>query len=95
VAENERLLVPLRAAAEALGLTVEWRPESNEIVCAGAETGVTFTLGSTQYSGGTLDAAPYARDGITYLPLRALGEALGCQVTWDQDFATAALTTGK
>jgi hypothetical protein len=95
VAEHDRLLVPLRAAAEALGLTVEWRLESNEILCAGAETAVTFTLGSTQYSGGTLDVAPYAQDGNTYLPIRALGESLGCQVTWDQDFATAALTAGS
>jgi hypothetical protein len=94
-AENGRILIPLRAAAEALGLTVEWRPETNEVTCSDEETTVTFTLGSTEYSGGTLDVAPYAENGITYLPLRALGETLGCGVTWYQDFATAALTTEK
>lgn len=92
-AENERILVPLRAAAEALGLAVEWRPETDQVTCAKDGTTVTFTLDSTQYSGGTLDAAPFAENGVTYLPLRALGEALGCGVTWYQDFATAALTT--
>lgn len=90
--ENERILIPLRAAAEALGLTVEWRAETNQVVCANETTTVTFTLDSTEYSGGTLDAAPFAEKGVTYLPLRALGETLGCGVTWYQDFATAALT---
>ncbi len=93
--ENERILIPLRAAAEALALTVEWKPETNEVICTNGETTVTFTLDSTQYSGGVLDAAPHAENGVTYLPLRALGEALGCEVTWYQNFATAALTTAN
>lgn len=91
--ENERILLPFRAAAEALDLTVEWRPETNQVVCSDGSTAVTFTLDSTEYSGGTLDAAPFAEKGVTYLPLRALGEALGCGVTWYPEFATAALTT--
>lgn len=91
--ENERILIPFRAAAEALDLTVEWRPETNQVVCSDESTAVTFTLDSTEYSGGTLDAAPFAEKGVTYLPLRALGEALGCGVTWYPEFATAALTT--
>lgn len=93
--ENERILIPLRAAAEALGLTVEWKRETNQVVCANGERTVTFTLDSTEYSGGTLEAAPFAENGVTYLPLRALGETLGCGVTWYQDFATAALTRIK
>lgn len=93
--ENERILIPLRAAAEALGLTVEWKPETHQVVCANETTTVIFTLDSTEYSGGTLDTAPFAENGVTYLPLRALGETLGCGVTWYQDFATAALTTAK
>lgn len=93
--ENERILIPLRAAAEALGLTVEWKQETNQVVCTSEEKAVTFTLDSLEYSGGTLEAAPFAENGITYLPLRALGETLGCGVTWYQDFATAALTTAK
>lgn len=93
--ENERILIPLRAAAEALGLTVEWKPETNQVICSSEEKAVTFTLDSLEYSGGTLEAAPFAEKGITYLPLRALGETLGCGVTWYQDFATAALTTAK
>ena len=67
----------------------------NSYVIADEKTAVTFTLDSLEYSGGVLDTAPFAEKGVTYLPLRALGEALGCGVTWYQDFATAALTTVK
>lgn len=93
--ENERILIPLRAAAEALGLVVEWKPETSQVVCANEKNTVTFTLGSREYSGGALDSAPFAEKGVTYLPLRALGETLGCGVEWKGDFATAALTTVK
>lgn len=94
-AEHDRVLIPLRAIAEALGLEVEWTPETDQVTCAGAGTAVTFTLDGLEYSGGTLDAVPFAENGVTYLPLRALGEALGCEVDWNQDFATAALTTSN
>ncbi len=89
--ENDRILIPLRAAAEKLGLTVEWKPETNQVICSNEQKTITFTLGSLEYSGGALDAAPFAEKGITYLPLRALGETLGCKVEWMPDFATAAL----
>lgn len=92
-AENGRILLPLRAAAEAMGLAVEWEPETNKITCSKETIAVTFILDSTAYSGGTLEAAPFAEKGVAYLPLRALGEALGCEVSWNQDFSTAALTT--
>lgn len=91
--EKERIMVPLRPVAEALGLTVEWVPETNQVTCSSEKKTVVFTLDSLEYSGGVLDAAPHAEKGITYLPLRALGETLGCGVEWKQDFATAMLTT--
>ena len=92
-AENDRLLVPLRAVSECLGFTVDYLPETRQVTCTGTGGTVTFTLDSAAYSGGRLDAAPFAEDGVTYLPLRALGEALGCTVTWNQEFRTAALRT--
>ncbi len=94
-AEKGRILVPLRPVAEALGLTVEWEAEANRVICSDGEKAVTFTLNSLEYSGGTLEAAPFTEEGVTYLPLRALGEALGCEVVWYQDFATAQLAKEK
>lgn len=91
-AEHDRLMVPVRAVAETMGLTVDYLPDTRQVVCAGDAGTVVFTLDSVDYSGGTLDVAPYAENGVTYLPVRALGEALGFTVTWYQEFSTAALT---
>ena len=37
---------------------------------------------------------PFIVDGTTYLPVRAVGEALGLQVTWDGDTSTVFLDSG-
>lgn len=37
----------------------------------------------------------YLIDGRTYVPLRAVGEALGLQVSWEQSTKTASLKGGK
>jgi N-acetylmuramoyl-L-alanine amidase len=37
----------------------------------------------------------YLIDGRTYVPLRAIGDALGLQVEWDQSTKTASLKGGK
>lgn len=36
---------------------------------------------------------PFAVDGTTYLPVRAVADALGLEVTWDQERQTVALST--
>ncbi len=38
-----------------------------------------------------LDASPYIEDGRSYIPVRALGEAMGAEVLWDADNRTAVL----
>ena len=99
--ENQRILLPVRAIAEALDFTVEYQPETSSVVCAKDGRTITFVLGQAEYTVQqgeavetlTLDIVPFAEAGRTYLPLRALGEALGCTVTWKQEFGTAALTT--
>ncbi|GAB2697916.1 beta-propeller domain-containing protein [Paenibacillus thermoaerophilus] len=89
-------LVPLRPVAEALGATVEWKEGSDGrhtvTLSRGGETAVV-TLGDPTLtaSGRTirLDVAPMLKDGVTMVPLRAIGEALGAVVYWDAASRTA------
>lgn len=41
------------------------------------------------------DSAPYVADDRTYVPFRALGEALGAEVVWDNDARTVTYTLGN
>ena len=38
---------------------------------------------------------PFAVDGTTYLPIRAVADALGLGVDWDQATKTVKLSTGR
>ncbi len=39
-----------------------------------------------------MGAAPFVRDGHTYIPVRAAAEALGLDVYWDDTYEAAHLT---
>ncbi len=89
VIENERTLVPLRAIAEALGATVDWNNDTREITVTKGETTVKMTVGSLNYTvngaDNTMDTAPVITNSRTLVPLRALSEALGKVVYWNND----------
>ena len=58
-----------------------------------------MTLGSTEMLVNNnivdmKDAAPFAQNNRTYVPFRALGEALGAQVDYDKDAKTVTYTLG-
>ena len=64
-----------------------------------ADTSVVMTLGSTEMLINNKvvdmkDAAPFAQNNRTYVPFRALGEALGAQVEYDKDAKTVTYTLG-
>ena len=65
-----------------------------------ADTTVVMTIGSNDFVVnnevvGVKDAAPYIANDRTYVPFRALGEALGAEVVWDNDARTVTYTLGK
>ncbi len=47
VIENGRTLVPFRAIAEAVGVSVEWNPYEKTLTCYNDERIVSFTVDST------------------------------------------------
>ncbi len=90
--ENDRTLVPLRFIAEAFGAEVEWKGDTQEVKINGDF--ITMKIGSSDYTvaaGGvssavekkTMDTAPVLMNDRTMVPLRAIAEALGKQVYYN------------
>lgn len=73
IVSNEKLLLPVRTVAEALGYTVEWVNESRSVVVTKGEHTYTFAIGGETVTVGendmALTAAPQLIDGVTYLTL--------------------------
>jgi spore germination protein YaaH len=86
---NNRTMVPIRFIIEDESLKgqVTWNNESNKVFisCKGKE--FEFTIGSrlVKVDGKTsyLDAAPYAHNNRTFVPLRFIAEQLGAVVGWN------------
>lgn len=95
--QNNRTMLPIRAIAEAAGADVDYdaatqtviitNPYGDEIRCPIGRS--SMTLNSQLCA---LDAPAYARNGRTYLPVRAVAEALDLDVNWDQATSTVTLT---
>lgn len=86
--QSGRTLVPLRAIFEALGASVNWDGATRTVSAQKGNTQIKMTIGnSTFYVNGvskTLDVPPMIADGRTLVPVRAIGESFGCNVSWDQ-----------
>ena len=108
VIENDRTLIPVRGAFEAMGGTVEWDGE-NRIVTVKNNTNTVITelkidsdvmttytyktLLDVEKTETKLDVPATIRNDRTMLPLRAVGEALGAKVEWDGESYTASIVT--
>lgn len=71
------------AYAQTIKKTIEAEYRDIIIQINGKEISTVDTFGNT--------AEPFIVDGRTYLPVRAIGEALGLEVTWDDATSTVGL----
>lgn len=92
---DNRTLVPLRWIAEALGAEVSWDDMKRAVL-------INSTAEQARAKGehiqiivnGTAietDVHPVIIDGSTMVPVRFIAEALGTEVTWDQDSMTISI----
>jgi len=85
---NGRTMVPLRAAADALGLSVAWDGETREASFSDGGKTLFFPIGSAaaRTSGGEeipMDTAAVIVNDRAYAPVRCLAEYFGYTVDWD------------
>lgn len=96
VMRNDRTLVPLRRIFEALGAKVDWNDETQTVTATRGATQIRLTIGSNQmYVNGTaklIDVPAMLISDRTMVPTRAVSEALGCTVDWDNDTQTVIIS---
>lgn len=91
---NGRVMVPLRAVAEALGARVHW-DGAGTVALERQGRRVVFSVGSAEVAvegeRRTMDTVPALRDGRVLVPVRFAGQYLGMRVSWDPFTRTAFL----
>lgn len=94
--QNDRVMVPYRFIAEALGSTVTWDEATKKVTAVKETSTVELYVGQgcIMVNGAqkAIDVAPVIKDGRTMIPLRAFSEALGYEVEWDGSTQTANIT---
>lgn len=93
---EERTLVPIRAVAEEMGYRVSWDGANQVVTMTDGYTTLKFQIGNyTAYKNGykeiPLDVPPIIFDDRTYLPLRAVAEAMNADVNWNGNTRTVEI----
>jgi len=95
--ENNRTQVPFRVTMEKFGAVVDWNNDTRRAIAEKEGIVVEVPIGEDYIikNGNIIknDTAALIKDGRTYLPIRAVLEAFGADVGWDND--TRTVLVGK
>ena len=96
---NNRTMLPIRVVAEAVGAEVDWDPSSATVIITTASGDqILCPVGSSSM---TVNEASYELDSPafvdsisnrTYLPLKAVAQALDLEVSWEGETSTVSLS---
>jgi hypothetical protein len=79
--------VPFRTIFEKLGLSVGWDDKTHSITGSNTKVGITLKIGDVNAIINNkvvkLSAPPISIQGVTFVPLRFIGEITGNEVNWD------------
>lgn len=97
IIQNDRTLVPFRAIAEAINITVNWDNQTRTVNASNGKTTVRLQINNrTAYINNTpvtLDAPPQIVGDRTLIPLRFFSEAFDCKVDWDNTLKRVSITS--
>jgi len=97
IIENGRTLVPLRGIFEALGAEVTWNDLTKTAFATKGNTLIFLDIGSTvMHKNGTdipLDVPAKIYNNRTLVPARAISEALGATVEWNDITKTVSISS--
>lgn len=99
ILQNGRVLVPLRGIFESLHAGVVYDKETKEIHATKGNINVWLTIGSKQTKVNAqtiiLETPAKVKAGRVFVPLRFIGESLGCSVEWDHVNQKVMITIPK
>lgn len=94
---NDRTLVPMRAIFEKLGASVDWNESAQAVTAVKGEREISLAIGGDVMridgEAKTLDVPAMLYNERTLVPVRAVSEALNCNVNWIGEENTVAITT--
>ncbi|WP_195571192.1 family 10 glycosylhydrolase [Paenibacillus sp. 1001270B_150601_E10] len=97
--ENNITMLPFRAIGEALGASVEWKPQEKRVEFSKEDKLIQLTIGESKAivngQSVSLDQGAKSKSGRTMVPLRFIGESLGVQVNWEKETRTVRVVTGE
>ena len=98
VIQNGRTLVPFRKIFEALGANVTWNNDTQQVKAIRSGTEISFVIGEkvlliNQKDTIIMEVKPQIINSRSMVPLRAVSEALGVQVNWDNDERIITINT--
>ena len=92
---NDRTMVPMRRVFEALGAEVIWNGDHGIITAVKGATKLHLTVGSDVMMKNLvpikLDAGAMLLDERTLVPVRAVSEAFGCTVEWNEETSSVLI----
>lgn len=97
IVENNRTLVPMRAIFEAIGAEIFWNESTQTVTATKGSTTIVIQIGNNimTKNGGeiALDIPAKLINSRTLVPVRAISEAFGATVKWDEENNTVLITS--
>ncbi len=101
---DDRLMIPLRAVAEALDATIYWFNDDKRIQIVRYDSLLSLQIGNNMMGkydirdgkanikeNVEMDVAAMIQNDRTYVPLRAISEAFSADISWDNNIRTALI----
>lgn len=98
IVKNDRIHIPLRLVSENLGADVNWKSDTSEVEILNKDKKIVFYINSNEYRIDnmvyTIDSKPFILKDTTYVPARALANAMGANLEWNEEKFYCAIDNG-
>lgn len=99
LSNSGRTMMPLRICLESIGCEIDWNQQTQTVRSSKGSISVEIPVGKKEiqvnHSPVKIDMAAVLINGRTYLPLRAVLEAYGYTVGWDDKARTVTASAGN